>query len=157
MELEFHVKFLTLLDFHKIMFFIETRFSKNRVSKQGHFTRQFQNMSIFATSFGQKGQMPILTLFPQYISCFILLLSTFYSFSSMSTCFLPCFIALMMLVQPSWARICLNTMFVLRSICLGAPCYVCAQIYMSRCFLACLCLALHIYALLSMSMLRSTF
>ena len=29
MELEFHVKFLTLLDFHQIEFFIETRFSKN--------------------------------------------------------------------------------------------------------------------------------
>ena len=39
MELEFHVKFLTLLDFYQIDFFIETRFSKNRVSKQEHFTR----------------------------------------------------------------------------------------------------------------------
>ena len=42
MELEFHVKFLTLLDFHQIKFFffyIETQFSKNRVSKQGHFTK----------------------------------------------------------------------------------------------------------------------
>ena len=29
MELEFHVKFLTLLDFYQIEFFIETRFSKN--------------------------------------------------------------------------------------------------------------------------------
>ena len=28
-ELDFHVKFLTLLDFHQIEFFIETRFSKN--------------------------------------------------------------------------------------------------------------------------------
>ena len=29
MELEFHVKFLTLLKFHQIEFFIETQFSKN--------------------------------------------------------------------------------------------------------------------------------
>ena len=39
MELEFHVKFFTLLDFYQIEFFIETRFSKNRVSKHGHFVR----------------------------------------------------------------------------------------------------------------------
>ena len=40
MELKFHVKFLTLLDFHQIEFFlIETRFSKNRVSKHGHFPK----------------------------------------------------------------------------------------------------------------------
>ena len=32
-ELEFHVKFLTLLDFHQIEFFIETRFLENRVLK----------------------------------------------------------------------------------------------------------------------------
>ena len=30
MELKFYVKFLTLLDFHQIEFFIETRFSKNK-------------------------------------------------------------------------------------------------------------------------------
>ena len=39
MELEFHVKFLTLHDFHQIEFFIEIRFSKNQVSKQKHFAR----------------------------------------------------------------------------------------------------------------------
>ena len=39
MELEFHVKFLTLLDFHQIKFFIETQFLENRVSKQEHFAR----------------------------------------------------------------------------------------------------------------------
>ena len=39
MELEFHVKFHTLLDFYQIEIFIETRFSKNRVSKQEHFAR----------------------------------------------------------------------------------------------------------------------
>ena len=39
MELEFHVKFLTLLDFHQIKFFIETQFLENRVSKKGHFVR----------------------------------------------------------------------------------------------------------------------
>ena len=32
MELEFYVKFLTLLDFHQIEFFIKTQFSKNRSS-----------------------------------------------------------------------------------------------------------------------------
>ena len=39
MELEFHVKFLTLHDFHQIEFFIEIRFSKNQVSKQEQFAR----------------------------------------------------------------------------------------------------------------------
>ena len=39
MELEFHVKFLTVHDFHQIEFFIEIRFSKNQVSKQEHFAR----------------------------------------------------------------------------------------------------------------------
>ena len=39
MELEFHVKFFTLLDFYQIEFFIEIRFSKNNVSKHGHFVR----------------------------------------------------------------------------------------------------------------------
>ena len=39
MELEFHVKFLTLLDFHQIEFFIETRFSKNWVLKHEHFAK----------------------------------------------------------------------------------------------------------------------
>ena len=39
MELEFHVKFLTLLNFHQIEFFIETQFSKSQVSKQEHLAR----------------------------------------------------------------------------------------------------------------------
>ena len=39
MELEFHVKFLTLLDFHQIEFFIESLFFRNRISKQGYFAR----------------------------------------------------------------------------------------------------------------------
>ena len=39
MEFEFHVKFLTLLDFHEIKFFIETQFSKNQVSKQEYFAK----------------------------------------------------------------------------------------------------------------------
>ena len=39
MELEFHVKFLTLLDFHQIEFFIETRFLENQILKHGHFAR----------------------------------------------------------------------------------------------------------------------
>ena len=67
----------------------------------------------------------------------------FYSFSSMSTCFLSCFNALMMLALSSWARICLNIVFVLRSMCLGA-------------FLACLCLDPCVYVLFSMFMPRST-
>ena len=33
MELEFHVKFLILLNFYQIEFFIETQFSKSQVSK----------------------------------------------------------------------------------------------------------------------------
>ena len=41
MKLEFHVKFLTLLDFYQIKFFIETRFSKI----------EFQNMGILLDSF----------------------------------------------------------------------------------------------------------
>ena len=39
MELKFHVKFLTLINFYQIEFFIETRFSKNQVSKHEHFAR----------------------------------------------------------------------------------------------------------------------
>ena len=39
MVLEFHVKFLILLDFHQIEFFIETQFLENQVSKQEHFAR----------------------------------------------------------------------------------------------------------------------
>ena len=33
MELEFHVKFIKLLDFYQIKFFIDTRFLENQVSK----------------------------------------------------------------------------------------------------------------------------
>ena len=36
MELEFHAGFFKKLDFQQIEFFIETQFSKNRVSKQRH-------------------------------------------------------------------------------------------------------------------------
>ena len=49
----------------------------------------------------------------------------------------------MLLAQSSWAMICLNLMFVLRSIHFQAPCYVYAQIYMPMCSLPCLCLYLH--------------
>ena len=48
-----------------------------------------------------------------------------------------------MLALSSWARICLNIVFVLRSMCLGA-------------FLACLCLDPCVYVLFSMFMPRST-
>ena len=48
MELEFHVKFLTLLDFLKIEF--QNKGILLDSSEQGHF----------ATSFGRKGQIPIL-------------------------------------------------------------------------------------------------
>ena len=76
--------------------------------------------------------------FSQYISYFILLPRMFYSFPSMSTCFLICFMALMLLAQPTRARICLNTLFVLRSTCLCASCHACAQIYMFMCLKLCL-------------------
>ena len=49
MELKFHVKFLTLLDFHQIEF-------QNR----GILQDSFKTWGIFATSFGQKRQMLIL-------------------------------------------------------------------------------------------------
>ena len=91
----------------------------------------------------------MLYCFPQYISYFILLPSMFYSFPSMPPCFLACFIALMMLAHPSWARICLNTLFVLRSTCLGAFYHVFVQIYMFRCFFPCLCLDLYAQVLFS--------
>ena len=48
-ELEFYVKFLTLLDFHQIEF-------QNR----GILQDSFKTWGIFATSFGQKRQMLIL-------------------------------------------------------------------------------------------------
>ena len=88
----------------------------------------------------------MLYCFPQYISLFILFPSMFYSFSSMSPCFLTCFIAMMMLAQLSWVMICLNTLFVLRSTCLGAFYHVCAQIFMSMCFFPFPCAPQHVYA-----------
>ena len=87
--------------------------------------------------------------------CFILLPGMFYSIFSMFPYFLPCVTALMILAQPSWVRICLNIVFVLRSICLGVFCHVYAQIYLFMCSLSCLCLDLHVYVLLAMLMLRS--
>ena len=51
------------------------------------------------------------------LSCF---LAMFYFFSSMSPCFLTCFITLKMLAQPSWDRMCLNTLSILRPTCLSA-------------------------------------
>ena len=62
-----------------------------------------------------------------HLSCFIVLSSIFYSLSSMSTFFLTCFITLLLLSQPSRARIYLNSLFF-------------AQIYMFRSFLPCFCL-----------------
>ena len=41
-ELEFHAGFYKKLDFRQIKFFIETQFSKNRVSKQEYFLNQFR-------------------------------------------------------------------------------------------------------------------
>ena len=102
---------------------------------------------------------PLLYLYSQHVYllsivylCFILLPSMFNSLFSMSPCFLSCFTALMMLAQPSWAMICLNIMFVLRSLCRGAFCHVYAQIYMFMCSLPCLCLDLHVGVLLAMFM-----
>ena len=48
-ELEFYVKFLTLLDFHQIEF-----------QSRGILQDSFKTWGIFATSFGQKRQMLIL-------------------------------------------------------------------------------------------------
>ena len=94
--------------------------------------------------------------FSQYISCFILLPSMSYCFSGMYPCFLTSLITLMMLAQPSWARIYLNTLFVLRSTCFDALhhvsmllCHACAQIYMLLCSLP--CLGVQIYMLDAMS------
>ena len=50
--------FLLKLDFLKIEFFIETRFSKNRVSKQRHFARKFQNRCILLESFSKRDKCP---------------------------------------------------------------------------------------------------
>ena len=54
MELEFHVGFFKQLDFRRIEFFIETRFSKNRVLKHGHFPKLFQTEGNFAGKFWRK-------------------------------------------------------------------------------------------------------
>ena len=58
MELEFHAGFFKQLDFCKIKFLVETRFSKNRVSKQGHISKQFQTNDILLESLA-KGVKPI--------------------------------------------------------------------------------------------------
>ena len=39
MELEFRAGFFKKLNFRQIEFFIESQFSKNRVSKQGHIPK----------------------------------------------------------------------------------------------------------------------
>ena len=89
-----------------------------------------------------------------YTVCFILLYNMFYCFiqyisylifvPSMSPYFIAYFVTLMMFVQPSWVRICLNTQFVLRSTCV-------------RCFLPCFCLDLLVSMLFAMLMLRSIY
>ena len=61
MELEFHAGFFKQLDFRQIEFFIETRFSKNQVSKQGHIPKWFQTRGILLESFGEMG---ILSFWP---------------------------------------------------------------------------------------------
>ena len=66
---------------------------------------------------------------------------------------MPLFITLILLAQPSWARICLNLMFVLRSISFQAPCHVYVQIQMPMCSLPCLwclCAPCHTCVLRSM-------
>ena len=59
---------------------------------------------------------------------------------------MPLFITLILLAQPSWARKCLNLMFVLRSTCFQAPCHMYAQIYMPTFSMPWFCLDLHVYA-----------
>ena len=48
MDLKFHVVFFEQLDFRQIEFFIETRFSKNSVSKHWHFVGTFGRKGYFA-------------------------------------------------------------------------------------------------------------
>ena len=97
----------------------------------------------------------ILISFP---SMFLLYLASqqvlwFFFFQHVSL-LLPCFNALMLFAKPSWARINLNFVFVLRSTCVCAPCHAFAQIYMFMCSLPCLCLDLHVYVLFDMFLLR---
>ena len=86
--------------------------------------------------------------FPQYIPALYCFLACFITFFSKSPSFFPCFTALMMLAQPSWARICLNFVFMLRSTCQCAPCmlmlrslslYALCHVHVSRstCWLLC--------------------
>ena len=91
--------------------------------------------SSFATIYAHLGFLVsnMLYSFSQYISYFLLLyLASYhvYCFPSMSTCFITCFMALMLLAQPSCARIC--------------P------------FVSCLFLDLHVYVFFAMFMFRST-
>ena len=69
--------------------------------------------------------------------------------SSMSPCFLTCFIALMMLAQLSWAMICLNALLALRSTCLHASCHACDWIYMFMCSLPCLGVQIYMLGVMS--------
>ena len=79
----------------------------------------------------------------------------FYSLFSMSPYFLSYFTVLMLLAQPSWVRICLNFVFVLRSMCLGAFQHAHAFFFLLR-NIACLCLDLLVYVLLALFMLGFT-
>ena len=87
------------------------------------------------------------------LSCFLASSMVFFFFS-MFPYFLPCFNAFMLFAKPSWVRINLNFVFVLRSTCVCAPCHAFAQIYMFMCSLPCLCLDLHVYVLFGMFLLR---
>ena len=106
------------------------------------------------------------TAFPNFIclrKCFyffsqhVLASSMSLQLSQHVSLLMPRFIALMLLAYPSWTRVCLNFMFVLRSTCFQAPCHVYAQIYMPICSLPCLCLDPHVYVFLAMFMLKSTY
>ena len=86
--------------------------------------------------------------FIKLFSSFSCLNKMFYSFPSLS-------ITLMLLAQPSWARICLNSMLMFGSTCFYACFHAYVLIYMFPCLFPCLCLDLCFYVLFVMLMPRS--
>ena len=65
-----------------------------------------------------------LILFPSMFYCFFFVLTCFIAFLACLLAFLTCFIPLMLLAQLSWARICLDFMFICFLPCLCASCHL---------------------------------
>ena len=72
MELEFHLNIFEELEFNNsssnFFFFFNfqfaiTQLSKNRISKQEHFPKQFQTMGILLESFGKRDKCPFWPIF----------------------------------------------------------------------------------------------